>query len=137
MTHKHLPSADRNSPTAVARYVIAECRDRGLGNMVEAVLHSGGSQGRAQAVARIEAASEIAGLCLAAKRPGMAADFVITGLGVEHVRKRLFDMVVDEAGGEISNVHRPLTTSQEGPLQAGPFDEMAGEVYAKRRRAYD
>lgn len=114
------------SASSVAAYVYATCRDQGISNMAEAIIMSGALASRADADARIVEAQEIAGLCLAAKLPDTAADYVTAGLKVEQVRARLFDRVVQDAAGAISNTQRP---QEPAPARGGP---NARSIYAAR-----
>ncbi|SAI58942.1 phage-related Clp protease [Bordetella ansorpii] len=87
----------------LAAHVFATCRSAQIPHLAESVMCSGGMMGREQADARIKVAQEIAGLCMAAKLPDMAAEMVTAGLGVEQARARLFDDVTQRAVTEINN----------------------------------
>ncbi len=117
------------TPSALSAHIFSACREQGIPGLAEGVLASGGLESRRHADVRISAASEIAGLCLAAKLPDTAADYVTAGLGVEQVRARLFDRVVQDSAGAISNIQRP---QEGGPAASGP---SARSIYAGRRAA--
>lgn len=109
---------------ALAAHVFAGCAD--MPAMAEAVLLSGGLESEAAADSRIGQAKEMAGLCLAAKVPEKAPDFVKAGLSVDQVRARLFDHVIEQAAGSISNLQRP---GEHEPARSGP---NAHSIYAAR-----
>ena len=67
-------------------------------------------------------AREISGLCVAAKLPEVAADFVTGGLDVEQARARLAERVVAASAAHIDNTQRPQ----------GEQDRTAGGLSATR-----
>lgn len=115
------------TPSALTAHVFAMCRERQIGHLAESILMSGALEGRAQADARIADAESIAGLCMTAKLADKAADFIRTGLGVEQVRARLFDHLVQASAGSISNLQRPENSV---PTQSGPNPQA---IYAARK----
>lgn len=119
---------ESGSAAILAAHIFDACREAKIAHLGEAVLLTSGLQNRATVDARIEAAREIAGLCVAAKLPDRAADLVAAGLSVEQVRSRLFDSVVQGAGHKITNLQPPAETS----LPAAPAAMAAASIYAAR-----
>jgi ATP-dependent protease ClpP protease subunit len=118
------------TPTgALCALIFAACRKEGIPHLAEGILQSGGLVDQAQADARVAAAKEIAGACLAAKLPDMAADFVATGLSVDQVRARLFNMVMKGSTDRVNNLHHQDTPA----LAAG--GPNARTIYAARMAA--
>ncbi|MFE0843141.1 head maturation protease, ClpP-related [Achromobacter insolitus] len=121
------PPADVPTASALAARVYASCRQEGIAELAEGVLLSGALESRDQADQRVAQAKEIAGICLAAKLPEKAADFVSAGLGVEQVRARLFDHLLASEADPITN-RQP--TNSSAPKQSGPNPQA---IYAKRK----
>jgi len=121
------PKVESVAAVTLAAHIYAACRAAGLPNMAEAVLMTGGLDSTEAADARVAEAKEVAGLCLAAKLPEKAADFIKAGLNVEQVRARLFDIVVTDAAGSISNLQRPEKAVQN---EGGPT--VGESIYAAR-----
>ncbi|MNY33438.1 hypothetical protein D3C86_1677160 [compost metagenome] len=121
------PPADLPTAAALAARVYASCRQQGIAELAEGVLVSGAFDSLARADELVAQAKEIAGICLAAKLPEKAADFVSTGLTVDQARARLFDQVLADSGDPINN--RPPTNSS-APKQSGPNSQA---IYAKRK----
>lgn len=121
------PSVEQPNAAAIASHVYASCRQHKIAHLAEGIIVSGALTSREQADERIAQAREIAGLCLAAKLPDMAADFVSTGLGVEAVRARLFDQMTQASADRISNTQRPESSV---PQRSGP---NLTAIYAARK----
>jgi ATP-dependent protease ClpP protease subunit len=117
---------------ALAAQVYAQSRERGISQLAEAVLLSGGLAGADAANARLDAAEQIATLCASVKLQDKAAEFVAAGLSVEQVRARLFDHVVSAADSiQMSNLQRDQEHSQtSAPERNGPNSQA---IYAKRK----
>lgn len=121
------PPADAPTASALAARVYASCRQEGIADLAEGVLLSGALDSLELADQRVTQAKEIAGICLAAKLPEMAAAFVSAGLTLDQARARLFEHVVADAGDSVNN--RPPTNSS-APKQSGPNPQA---IYAKRK----
>ncbi|MGX9694531.1 head maturation protease, ClpP-related [Achromobacter anxifer] len=127
------PAADPEPPapdptaSALAGRVYAACRSEGIPQLAEGVLMSGALESQAAADLRVAQAKEIAGVCLAARLPDKAADFVSAGLGVEQVRARLFDQLL---AGEADPINNRQATNSSAPKQSGPNPQA---IYAKRK----
>ncbi|CAM2154435.1 ATP-dependent Clp protease, protease subunit [Paraburkholderia tropica] len=116
--------------SALAAHVFKACRDASVAHLAEPIIASCGLRDQASVDARIADAREIAGLCLAAKLPESAAEFVASGLNVEQARTRLFASVTAAGAAQISNTQRPKAESA-----ATGAGLSATNIYASRRRA--
>ncbi|MDH4869142.1 Clp protease ClpP [Alcaligenes nematophilus] len=125
------PAAARDA-AVIAAQIYAQSRERGIPQLAEAVLLSGGLGGADEATARLDAAEQIAVLCASVKLQDKAAEFVAAGLSVEQVRARLFEHVVTAADSiEISNLQRDHpSNSSSVPERSGPNPQA---IYAKRK----
>lgn len=125
------PAAARDA-AVIAAQIYAQSRERGIPQLAEAVLLSGGLGGADEAKARLDAAEQIAVLCASVKLQDKAAEFVAAGLSVEQVRARLFEHVVTAADSiEISNLQRDHpSNSSSVPERSGPNPQA---IYAKRK----
>lgn len=86
---------DPLSASTLVSYALSACEKAGLSNLSESILLSGSFESTEDIDARIEDADKILVMCLAAKLPEKAADFIKAGLNVEQVQARLFDAVVN------------------------------------------
>lgn len=120
------PDQEPTAPELVA-HVYAMCRTQGIPQLAEGVLMSGALDSRSAAERRIVEAKEIAGVCLAARLPEKAADFVSASLSVDQVRARLFDQICNDDEDPISNRPPALSSAQ---TQSGPNPQA---IYAKRK----
>lgn len=129
--HKSPPAVPQDAST-IAAQIYAQSRERGIPQLAEAVLLSGGLGGAAEATARLDAAEQIAVLCASVKLQDKAAEFVAAGLSAEQVRARLFEHVVTAADSiEISNLQRDHpSNSSSAPERSGPNHQA---IYAKRK----
>lgn len=125
------PPASQDAATLAAK-IYAQSRERGIPQLAEAVLLSGGLGGADAATARLETAEQIAVLCASVKLQDKAAEFVAAGLSVEQVRARLFEHVVTAADSiELSNLQRDHpSNSSSAPERSGPNPQA---IYAKRK----
>jgi len=114
---KNDPSSNVAVTAPTARALIAQvtaaCKEGGFPSLANAIILSGDFATPEQVQARVADALEINGLCIAANLADKAEDFIITGLGVEAVRARLFDQVVQRSAGTISNLQRPTEPEPE------------------------
>lgn len=116
--------------SALAAHVFKACREGGIADLAEPIIVSCGLRDQASADARIGEAREIAGLCVAAKFPEIASEFVAGGLNVEQARARLFERVMAANTTQIDNTQRPQ--GDQGRTAGGL---SAGQIYATRRVA--
>jgi hypothetical protein len=107
------------------------CQTKGIPSLSTAVLLSGGLESIQQAEARVEEADQIMSLCASAKLSDRAAEFIKAGLGVEQVRERLLDHVVQASDQvQVSNLQRENT----GSLQATQQPVLdPSKIYAARK----
>ncbi|WP_035552134.1 head maturation protease, ClpP-related [Burkholderia sp. 9120] len=121
------------SPGVLAAHVFSACRTANLSACAESIVTLTGLKDRATIDAAVRNASEIAGLCVAAKLPELTAQFVCDGLNADQVRARLFDRVT-QAQPRVNS--RQPNTGGSGAnggavtLTAGP---RASSIYAARK----
>lgn len=122
------PSA---SSSELMAQVFAQCRDRKIPHLAEAILLSCELTNSQQINARLTEAEQIASLCLAAKLQDQTVEFIKAGLNVEQVRSRLFDHVIQAAENvHISNLQRPDTPAPAANAGLHPV-----AIYAARKKA--
>ncbi|MFM0647246.1 Clp protease ClpP [Paraburkholderia bryophila] len=121
------------SPGVLASHVFNACRAANLSACAESIVTLTALKDRATIDAAVRNASDIAGLCVAAKLPELTAQFVGDGLNPDQVRARLFDRVTQTQPRVNS---RQPTTGGSGvdtgavTLTAGP---RASSIYAARK----
>ncbi|MDR3386961.1 MAG: ATP-dependent Clp protease proteolytic subunit, partial [Rudaea sp.] len=127
------PPVQAESPGALAAHVFSACRAVNLSACAESIVTITALKDRTTIDAAIRNASDIAGLCFAAKLPELTAQFVADGLNPDQVRARLFDRVT-QAQERVNSRQPPLSndagTSGSAVPPAGP---KASSVYAARR----
>ncbi|MCO7643492.1 Clp protease ClpP [Pseudomonas sp. S 311-6] len=125
------PPAQQPAPQVndFARQVITMCQEKGIPQLSNSIILAGGLDSEQAVSARIDTALEISGLCAAAQLPDLAGDYIVAGLDVEKVRARLFDRVVQDSVGKISNLQRP----QDSTPAAKPRALNASAIYAARK----
>ncbi len=116
--------------SALAAHIFKACREGGIAELAEPIIVSSGLRDQASADARIGEAREISGLCVAAKLPEIAAEFVAGGLNVDQVRARLYERVMAASAPHIDNTQRPK--GEQGRTAGGL---SATNIYATRRNA--
>ena len=128
------PPAPTNQPSAGAlvNRIVRGCADAGISNLVEAISMSADLKDDASVDAAIIRAKAVRDLCVSARLPELAVDYVKAGLGVDAVRARLFDKLVGNGFGEINNTP-PL--EPEAPPPAKPRAASPAKTYAARRAA--
>lgn len=115
-------------PTALLAHLYASCRTANLSNCAEGIALATGLKDRASIDAAVAVATEIAGICLAAKKPELTAKFVSDGLSPTDVRARLYDQLV--SGQPKLNNHAPPLSDAPVVQARGP---SATDIYAARR----
>jgi hypothetical protein len=111
----------------LAAHVFSACRTANLSACAESIVTLTGLKDRATIDAAVRNASEIAGLCMAAKLPELTAQFVGDGLNPDQVRARLFDRVTQTQARV--NSRQPVT----GDTVVAAGGPKASSVYAARR----
>lgn len=97
------------SPTAadLAARITQACIKAGLPELSEVLIMSTKLADQATVDAEIKRVEGIRSLCVTAKLPELAVDYVKAGLSAESVRARLFDKIVQNGGKEIDNKEPP------------------------------
>lgn len=122
------PVVVREEPGVLAAHVFSACRAANLSACAESIVTLTALKDRATIDAAIRNATDIAGLCLAAKLPELTAQFVGDGLNPDQVRARLFDRVT-QTQPRVNNRQQPVS-SDAGRSSAGP---KASSIYAARQ----
>ncbi len=84
----------------------------------------------AAVAAEVERVQAIRDLCLTAKLPELASDYVKSGLSADSVRARLFDKIVQAGGKEIDN-KEPAEGGKQPKAKAKAPNPSA--IYAARK----
>ncbi|SHL20494.1 head maturation protease, ClpP-related [Paraburkholderia terricola] len=124
------PVAVREEPGVLAAHVFNACRAANLSMCAESIVTLTALKDRATIDAAIRNATDIAGLCLAAKLPELTAQFVGDGLNPDQVRARLFDRVT-QSQPRVNNRQQPAP-NDAGRSSTGP---KASSIYAARQGA--
>jgi len=128
--HDPDPVVVREEPGVLAAHVFNACRAANLSMCAESVVTLTALKDRATIDAAIQNATDIAGLCLAAKLPELTAQFVGDGLNPDQARARLFDRVT-QSQPRVNNRQQPGSDNAGRPA-AGP---KASSIYAARQGA--
>jgi len=98
------PPAPGADAAALALLITQSCTQAGISNLIEPLIAATKLVDEAAVQAAITQAKSIRDLCVAARLPEFAVEFVQAGLDTSAVRARLFDKVVGKGGGfEIDN----------------------------------
>ncbi|WGS50843.1 Clp protease ClpP [Paraburkholderia sp. D15] len=117
----------------LAAHAFAACRAANLSACAESIATITALKDRATIDAAVRNASEIAGLCVAAKLPELTAQFVGDGLNPDQVRARLFDRVT-QTQARVNNRQPPvINDAGNGASPGSPAGPKASSVYAVRR----
>ncbi|MDQ7981357.1 Clp protease ClpP [Paraburkholderia sp. SARCC-3016] len=127
-TPAHTPPPVAGS--TLAAHVFTACREGGIAELAEPIIVSCGLRDQTSVDARISEAREISGLCVAAKLPDVAPEFVASGLNVEQARARLFERVTAANATHIDSTQRP-----QGDQSRTAGGLSAAQIYATRRTA--
>ncbi|MDR6445586.1 ATP-dependent protease ClpP protease subunit [Paraburkholderia terricola] len=122
------PVAVREEPGVLAAHVFNACRAANVSMCAESIVTLTALKDRATIDAAIRNATDIAGLCLAAKLPELTARFVGDGLNPDQVRARLFDRVT-QSQPRVNNRQQPAP-KDAGRSSTGP---KASSIYAARQ----
>ncbi|MFU3415367.1 Clp protease ClpP, partial [Pseudomonas aeruginosa] len=117
---------------ALAARIIRSCSEAGIRNLVEALTLAGNLKDEASIDAAVTWAKAVRDLCVSARLPELAADYVKAGLEPDAVRARLFDKLAGNGFGEIINTP-PLEDDPTPPSKARAA--TPSKVYAARRAA--
>ncbi|AXE92873.1 head maturation protease, ClpP-related [Paraburkholderia terricola] len=120
----------------LAAHVFNACRAANLSMCAENIVTLTALKDRATIDAAVRNATDIAGLCLAAKLPELTAQFVGDGLNPDQVRARLFDRVT-QSQPRVNNRQQPVPhaagRSVLGTTQGAAPGPKASSIYAARR----
>lgn len=126
------PPITQPNAGALAARIIRSCSEAGISNLVEVLTMSGDLKDEASVDAAIARAKAVRDLCVSARLPELAADYVKAGLEPDAVRARLFDKLAGNGFGEIINTP-PL--EDEPPAPTKPKAATPSKVYAERKAA--
>ncbi|CAN7438625.1 head maturation protease, ClpP-related [Paraburkholderia terricola] len=130
------PAVTHEEPGVLAAHVFNACRAANLSMCAESIVTLTALKDRATIDAAIRNATDIAGLCLAAKLPELTAQFVGDGLNPDQVRARLFDRVT-QSQPRVNNRHKPVPhdagRSVQDTTQGAAPGPKASSIYAARR----
>ncbi|MDR6408511.1 UNVERIFIED_ORG: ATP-dependent Clp endopeptidase proteolytic subunit ClpP [Burkholderia sp. 1595] len=130
------PVAVQEEPGVLAAHVFNACRAANLSMCAESIVTLTALKDRATIDAAIRNATDIAGLCLAAKLPELTAQFVSDGLNPDQVRARLFDRVT-QSQPRVNNRQQPVPhdtgRSVLGTTQGTTPGPKASSIYAARK----
>jgi ATP-dependent protease ClpP protease subunit len=118
------------TPTAQVGRIFQACREAGIANLAEAILMSTDLNDPNAAEAALARATAIQQLCLAARLPELAADYVKSGISADAVRARLFDRL---HGMDVGNIDNSQPTGDAKPTKAKAKTPDHGKIYASRK----
>jgi ATP-dependent protease ClpP protease subunit len=117
----------------LALLITQSCNQAGISNLIEPLIASTKLADEATVQAALTQAKAIRDLCVAARLPECAVEFVQAGLDAGAVRARLFDKLVGSGGGfEIDN-SLPQNTDQITTVKAKQPDPSS--IWAARQAA--
>lgn len=127
------PPAPGADAAALALLITQSCNQGGMSNLIEPLLAATKLIDEATVKTAITQAKSIRDLCVAARLPEFAVEFVQAGLDTSAVRARLFDKVVGKGGGfEIDN-SLPQNEDPAPKIQAKQPDPSS--IWAARQAA--
>ncbi|QDQ28235.1 Clp protease ClpP [Chitinimonas arctica] len=113
---------------ALAARLTQACIQAGHPQLAEVLIVSTALKDEATVAAEVSRIEAVSALCLTAKLPELAADYLKAGLGADAVRARLFDRLVADDVGEINN--REPMPSEATPQAKTPNPT---DIYAARK----
>lgn len=127
------PPAPVVDSAKLALLITQACNQAGISNLIEPLIASTKLVDEATVQAALTQAKAIRDLCVAARLPEFAVEFVQAGLDTSAVRARLFDKVVGKGGGfEIDN-SLPQAQDPDPKVQAKQPDPSS--IWAARQAA--
>ncbi len=127
------PAADPADSTALALMIAQDCAKAGISNLVEPLIVSTKLADKATVQAALKSAKGIRDLCVAARLPELAAEYVKAGLEPDAVRARLFEKLVSSGKGfEIDN---SLPPADDEPDKIKAHLPNPSSIWAARRQA--
>ncbi|GAB7529404.1 Clp protease ClpP [Pseudomonas sp. 3A(2025)] len=126
------PVTPEDAP-ALALLITQGCKEAGISNLVEPIISSTKLASEAVVKAAIGQAKQIHTLCVAARLPELATEYVTAGLDTTAVRARLFEKVVGTGQGiEIDN---SLPINDDPASKPAAKQPDVHNIYAARRAA--
>lgn len=123
-----------SAPQSMAEYVFAECRSRHIPHLAETILAASTTdEPKAKVQQRIAHAQEVTGLCMTAKKRGLATSFILAGLDIEQVRARLFDLIVNESEAIVISNIQPGEGISGGARSITDIQGLKEQVYSERK----
>ncbi|MGC2970390.1 head maturation protease, ClpP-related [Paraburkholderia aspalathi] len=119
-------------PGVLAAHVFNACRAANLSMCAESIVTLTALKDRSTIDSAIRDATDIAGLCLAAKLPELTAQFVGDGLNPDQVRARLFDRVT-QAQPRVNNRQQPVFDEAGRSMHGVMPGPKASSIYAARK----
>lgn len=127
------PAADPADSTALALMIAQDCAKAGIINLVEPLIASTKLADKATVQAALKSAKGIRDLCVAARLPELAVEYVKAGLEPDAVRARLFEKLVSSGKGfEIDN---SLPPADDEPDKIKAHLPNPSSIWAARRQA--
>lgn len=117
----------------LALMVTQGCAAAGIGNLVDPLLATTKLESEAVVQAALTKAKALHGLCVAARLPELAGEFITAGLDEAAVRARLFDKLVGSGGGFEINNSLPLDDDPAPTIKAKQVDTQS--IWATRQAA--
>ncbi|WLG26022.1 head maturation protease, ClpP-related [Pseudomonas lurida] len=117
----------------LALMVTQGCAAAGIGNLVDPLLATTKLESEALVQAALTKAKALHGLCVAARLPELAGEFISAGLDEAAVRARLFDKLVGSGGGFEINNSLPLDDDPAPTIKAKQVDTQS--IWATRQAA--
>lgn len=131
-----LPEPDPTPVLDAARLalmVTQGCAAAGISNLVDPILSATKLESEAVVQAALTKAKALHGLCVAARLPELAGEFITAGLDEAAVRARLFDKLVSSGGGFEINNSLPLDDDPAATIKAKQVDTHS--IWATRQAA--
>ena len=127
------PSPDVANSAKLALMITQACAKAGISNLVEPLIASTKLADEASVLAAITQAKSVRDLCVAARLPELAVEFVKAGLDKQAVQARLFDKLVSSGKGfEIDN---SLPPADDEPEKVKAQLPNPSSIWSARRQA--
>lgn len=116
---------------ALAAQLTTECQAAGLANVAHVLINASGLKSAEAVQASVKNAIAVRDICVVAKMPSEAEQFIKDGLSVEQARAKLFDKIVANSGRVEINNNPPLDDELTIVTPAKAADP--GAIYASRK----
>lgn len=114
---------------ALAAQLTAECQAAGLSNVAHVLINASGLKSAAAIQAAVKNAIAVRDICVVAKLPGEAEQFIKDGLNADQARAKLFEKLLANSNRVELNNHPPLPDDPAPTLTA----VTPKAVYASRK----